>query len=462
MPTPARTDRPRTRQADAWPPGVSLRATQARTTGKGAVTRAHAAARLRTALSQALGAADALELLIAEIGQPTEWAGGVRQGDAPGLLAMIADHLAATLETGESLHALGDQRFAIVRPGGLGDADRRCGRLLVELRRPLASHIGRRVVPEAALGAARLEAGTDPAEGLRRALAALQAARAEGPGAVVWHHPLVDECLRLRHELLRELPTALQRAPMALLLEPTVCLRSGAVIGSRAQLRWPHPRLGLVGAGELHTLARETGTTRELERYVLTQVLEHLRTGLAAGSRLPVTVPLSAASLAEDFFVERLRDACAQARVPATLLRIELRQDGNGPAPELLRRCLHEMSAAGIEAVIGDVNRWHLPLQHLLGIPLAGVECSVTWARDQLSEPRARAALGALVRVGHALGGSVGASGADTAEDLAWLRELRFDHARGAACGAPMLAADFLPHARACNAAASRIDPHSI
>lgn len=120
------------------------------------------------------------------------------------------------------------------------------------------------------------------------------------------------------------------------------------------------------------------------------------------------------------------------------------------------------MSETGIEAVIGDVDRWHLPLQHLLGIPLAGVECSMAWAREQLSEPRARSALGALVRVGHSLGGSVGASGADTAEDLAWLRELRFDHARGAACGAPMPPAEFLAHARARNARASKIDPYSI
>lgn len=457
-----RTNGPRAGQADASPPGMPLRAAHVRSTGKSAIVRARASARLQATLAQALGHVEALDLLIAEVGKPADWAEGVRQGDAPGLLALIADHLAATLDAGESLHALGDQRFAIVRPNGLDGTERRCQRLLVELRRPLANHPGRRIVPEATLGAARIEAGTGAAKGLRRALAALQAARAEGSGTVVWHQPLVDECLRLRRQLLRELPAALRREPMALLLEPTVCLRTGAVTGARAQLRWPHPRLGPVGGTELYGLARETGTTQELERQALPLALEHLRTGMAVGSRLPVTVQLSASSLAEDFFVERLRDACTLADVPTRLLRIELRQDNPWPAPGLLQQRLHELSETGIETVIGDINRWHLALQHLLGIPLAGVECSVTWARDQWSEPRARSALGALVRVGHTLGGSVGASGADTAEDLTWLRELRFDHARGAACGAPMPPGEFLAHARTRNAHASKIDPYSI
>jgi EAL domain-containing protein (putative c-di-GMP-specific phosphodiesterase class I) len=453
MPSSQRSRRHQPYQADDSTPALPPR---------DAVERACGWAHLQAALGQALRSVDALDLLVAEVGQPAEWAGGVRQGDAPHLMGLIAEHLSAQLEAGESLHPLKDQRIAILRRHRLDGTERRCERLLVELRRPLACYPGRHIVPEVTLGAAHFEAGTDPADGLRRALAALQTARTEGSGAVVWHRPVVDDYLRLRRQLLHDLPEALRRAQLNLVLEPAICLRTGAVVGGRAQLRWPHPRLGQIEAAELSALAREAGKTPELELCAVPLTLEHLRNDIEAGSRMPVTIGLSAATLVTDFFAERLRDVRVHAGVQASLLRIELRQEGLRPDQDLLRQRVHELSETGVEAVIGDVNRWHMPLQHLLGIPLAGVECSVAWAREQLSEPRSRSALGALVRVGHALGGSVGASGADTAEELAWLRELRFDHARGAACGHPMLPADFVAYAHACNARASRIDPYSI
>jgi len=456
------TDRPPRGEDDTSPGGMPLRRAHARPSGKSLGGGTGASARLQAALAQELSHVGALDLLIAEVSPPMDWAGGVRQRDGPQVLLLVANHIGAQLEDGESLHVLGGQRFAILRLDGLDSTERRCARLLVELKRPLAGPLGRRIVPDATLGATRIDAGTTPAEGLRRGLAALQAARAEGAEMVVWHRPQVDDYLRLRRQLVRELPDALRRTQLVLLLEPTLCLHAGAVTGGRAQLRWPHPRLGTIGGAELWALARQTSTTQQLERCALPLAMQHLREGLKAGIRLPVSVQLSPSTLLEEFFVERLRDACAQSGVPTQLLRIELRHDIPWPDPEVLRWRLHELSTDGIETMIGDINRWQLALQHLLGIPLAGVECSVAWARDQLCEPRTRSALGALVRVGHALGGSVGASGADSPEDLVWLRELRFDHARGAACAPLMTPMEFLAHARDRGTSASKIDPYSI
>jgi EAL domain-containing protein (putative c-di-GMP-specific phosphodiesterase class I) len=66
------------------------------------------------------------------------------------------------------------------------------------------------------------------------------------------------------------------------------------------------------------------------------------------------------------------------------------------------------------------------------------------------------------VRVGHALGGHVMASGVATATDLAWLKELRFDRAQGSACGPPMPASEFPAYVRTTRARGSGIDPLSI
>ena len=424
--------------------------------------RARASAGLQAALLRASQIAPVMDLVLAEIGRPTGGLGGVRESDAPRVLRQIGENLASHLEHGESLHPLGDQRFAIVRWVAPDRTEQRCRRLLVELQRPVSQFAGRRIVPEAVLGVARIDTGTSATLALRRAQAALDAARDEGPGAVVWYRPVVDEFLRLRRRLLLDLPSALAGPALTLFLEPTLCLHSGAIVAAQAQPRWIHPRLGQVGAAELAALARETGRLRDLELALLPLALEHLRASADLGLNLPLAVSLSADTLATEFFAERLRDACAQTGARADRLQIELRDDSTGPDPDLLRQRLHELSAVGVQLVIGDINRWRLPLSHMLGLPLAGLKCSARWAREQIAEPRARAALGALVRVGHALGGHVMASGVTTATDLAWLKELRFDGAQGSACGPPMPASEFPGYVRTPHTRGSGIDPHSI
>jgi EAL domain-containing protein (putative c-di-GMP-specific phosphodiesterase class I) len=424
--------------------------------------RLQATVALQAALARALGSATALDLVVAEISSPAGTAGGFRPVDAHHILRLIVDHLTPRLEVGEFLYPIGAQRLALLRTVDLESTEQRCQRLLVEVRRPLTPFAGRRVVPAAVFGIVRMEAAMAATTVLRLAQAALDAAHLEGPGGIIRHRPVVEDYLSLRRDLLKALPSALSGGQIDLVLEPVICLRTGAVTSARAQPRWLHARLGPVGAHELRAVARDSGQLRELEQRIVALALQDLRTGAGTGSMLPMTLALSAHALSETYFAERLRDACAQAGVRTDLLRIELDQQGPWPDPELLRERLHELDTTGIELVIGDINRWRLPLNHLLGLRLAAVECGMRWVREQMHEPRARAALGALVRVGHTLGGQVGAIEADTAQDLDHLRALRFDHARGAACGPALPLMDFLARTRAHNSRTVRIDPRSI
>lgn len=424
--------------------------------------QARASIGLQSALAQALARHSPVDLVLVDPMHGLRWSAAVRAGDAARMLGAAAERLARQLEAGEELHLLVGPRLALLRLAELDRTEARCQRLRLELRLPAGPLGERRIAADPAIGAARVEPGATPSSALRRAEAALQVARDESAGRLVWHRPVVDEYLRLRGRLAQDLPAALAGPQIVLYLQPVVCLRTGSVRAGQAQLRWQHPRLGVTGGAELAALAREAGRRAELERRLVPLALTHLAALQGTEPALPVTMELSVAAITAPYFAERLRDACAAAGVATSLVQVEIRDGDGAPQSGLLRQRLRELHEIGAQIVLGEAEGSRLPLADLLGLPLAALKCSMRWVREQLAEPQARAALGALLRVGHGLGGRVVVSGADTGQDLELLRELRFDQALGACFGPPLPAAEFQAQSRAMNARASRIDPYSI
>src|SRR5262249_31905394 len=129
----------------------------------------------------------------------------------------------------------------------------------------------------ASVGIATYPADAASAEELlRNADLAMYNAKQLGRGQVVYFQAAMNQEMRRRYELERELRDGLGAGRCALHSQPQLDLRTGRVCAAEGLIRWRHPQRGLVPPAEFVPLAEASGLIEPLGRWVLEAVCAQL------------------------------------------------------------------------------------------------------------------------------------------------------------------------------------------
>ena len=142
---------------------------------------------------------------------------------------------------------------------------------------------GIRVHIDASVGIALFPEHARDALGLlQRADVAMYEAKRMRTGHEVYL-PRRDRHSRERLALIGELHGALDAGQLVLHYQPKADLRTGAVRGVEALVRWQHPERGLLGPSHFLPLVEQSGLTRALTAFVLDRALAEIGARRRAG-----------------------------------------------------------------------------------------------------------------------------------------------------------------------------------
>jgi diguanylate cyclase len=374
---------------------------------------------------------------------------GHHHGDQ--LLIELAARLQSSLRPVDTVARLGGDEFAVLLPdGGETAGTLAARRILTSLERPFTL-AGITVGVEASIGIASADASDlEPtavdasgdarmADLLQHADTAMYQAKKDRDG--YRHYVPGQEGSTTAHlTLLGELRQALDRDELVVHYQPKIAVDTGELLGVEALVRWQHPTRGLLAPGEFIDLAEGTTLIHRLTDIVLSKALALTRRSLDDGAQVPVAVNVSARSLLDQGFPEMVSERLIAAKVPASMLCLELTESTIMSDPDGALAILHRLHDMGVRLSVDDFGTGYSSMAYLKVLPVDELKVDRSFVKDMTSNESDNILVQSAVDLGHNLGLSVVAEGVEDQETLAALRAVGADVVQGYYFARPMKA----------------------
>lgn len=255
-----------------------------------------------------------------------------------------------------------------------------------------------------------------------------------------------------------EIAEAISNNELSLVYQPKIHCKNGQLHGFEALARWNSPRFGPVSPGRFIPLAEANGLMDELTGVVINQGLnwyagELLQAARSAARRSEEEMPnlsinLSARTLGDASFVERVTSNCEQLGIPPQQLIFELTETSAMEDPVASLDLLTRLRMKGFQLSIDDFGTGYSSMLQLVRLPFSEIKVDCSFVMTAKSSEESRAVIRSIVELGHSLGLRATAEGVEDADALRYLTEIGCDLAQGYYISRPLSPSDAITWVR--------------
>jgi diguanylate cyclase (GGDEF)-like protein/PAS domain S-box-containing protein len=228
------------------------------------------------------------------------------------------------------------------------------------------------------------------------------------------------------------LRSALERNEFVLHYQPKIDIRSGRIIGMEALVRWQHPTKGLIPPMQFIPLAEETGLIVPIGEWVLRTACARNKSWQEQGlPPLCIAVNLSARQFTYENLLQDVAKVLNETGLDAAFLELEITESMVMHDPEHAIELLNKLKAMGISISIDDFGAGYSSLSYLKRFPINSVKIDRSFIKDLPLDGDDAAITKAIIAMAHGLKLKVIAEGAETGEQLSFLRAHECDEMQG-------------------------------
>ena len=359
------------------------------------------------------------------------------------LLVAVATRIQACIRPEDTCARLGGDEFAVLLEGisGPDGAVVVAQRILAAMAEPL-SIFGSDVAVQGSVGITLGTGDQTTSEILRSADLAMYRAKGDGKGRYALFEPSMHEGVFERLALKADLQRAVIDQEFDVYYQPIVSLRSGAVAGVEALLRWRHPERGLLLPGEFIGLAEETGLTLPLGRLALHRACAQVAHWRRVGDEsLGVSVNVSAKQLSSRLLPSEVSAALNASSLDPSALTLEITESVLLDNQAVIGR-LEELRALGVRIAIDDFGTGYSSLDYLRRFPVDTLKIAKTFVDELGSGSEQERLVAAIVRLGSTLGLETVAEGIEKVSQRDRLLALKCPLGQGYFFSEPVAAAE--------------------
>ncbi|MGD9709666.1 MAG: EAL domain-containing protein [Halothiobacillaceae bacterium] len=284
--------------------------------------------------------------------------------------------------------------------------------------------------------------GTDADSLLKHGEIALYEAKSQGRNTFRFFSAELSAGVLERLVMENALRGAIKRNELVLHYQPQVDLKTGALVGAEALVRWQHPEIGLVPPARFIPLAEETGLISDIGTWVVAEACRQMRRWTEEGLDVPrVSVNVSVQQIERETLIEPVIQVLRATGMEPARLELEVTESTIMREPEKSISMLGDLKAMGIQLAIDDFGTGHSSLAYLKRLPLDRLKIDQSFVRDIGQDTNGEAISQAIIGLARTLGLETIAEGVEREEQAEFLRQAGCDFVQGYLYGRPVPAA---------------------
>jgi diguanylate cyclase (GGDEF)-like protein len=357
---------------------------------------------------------------------------GHEAGDT--LLKEISSRLMRRVRTSDVVARLGGDEFVVLLeelegPEGAAEVARKILSVVLE---PMEI-MGQECRVTASIGIAMYpDNATDAASLMRHADIAMYHAKEQGKNNYQFYSKNISSKSVEHLSIEAHLRRAIDQNELSLQYQAKVDLRTGAVTGVEALLRWCSRELGKIPPSQFIPIAEETGLIVPIGRWVLQaacrQNVEWQRRGLPP---LVMCVNLSPRQFRDPRLHDDIVAALVETGMAPELLELEITESMLMSNLEQAVEKADAIKQLGVRLAIDDFGTGYSSLSQLKRFPIDTLKVDRSFIRDLPTNTEDKAITEAIIAMGRTLGVTIVAEGVETAAQQAFLAERACDEMQG-------------------------------
>lgn len=254
--------------------------------------------------------------------------------------------------------------------------------------------------------------------------------KTDGSRSWAFYEDSMGSMLEKRAYVLRHFDRALREGHIRIYFQPVIRTLTGKLCGMEALARWEDPDKGLLTPGIFIPVLEGARIIDKLDRYVLEAaarfLAERRRQGLPV---VPVSVNLSRVDFEVSQPLDMVEEVVKRYRLPRRLIRMEITESALVKSEKVLKKAIAAFRKAGYECWLDDFGSQYSSLNVLHTFYLDELKIDMAFLRH--FNERSRKIIKSIVVMAKTLGIHTLAEGAETREQVEFLRSIGCEKIQG-------------------------------
>ncbi|UFS62785.1 EAL domain-containing protein [Sulfurimonas sp. HSL-3221] len=351
------------------------------------------------------------------------------------LLKEVAERLKRTLRDSDTISRIGGDEFIVLLPLINSEKDITIvAKKMIDALQERWEFGDKAIFTTTSIGVAIYPDHSDDADTLIKfADTAMYKAKEDGRNRYRFYDTTMGETIRKKLQVEHEMREAIETMEQfELYYQPKISLRTGAITGAEALIRWNHPKIGTVYPDDFIPVAEHTGMIIKIGEWVMHEAARRIEQWRASGIvPLKLAVNLSGRQFGSPLLLHQIRTVLQRYDIKPEYLEFEVTESVSMISLTESLKVLHQLRDLGVGVNIDDFGTGYSSLAYLKQFPVDTLKIDKAFIMNMLDDQDDRTIVESIVSLSKAMGLKIVAEGVESIEHVRLLKKLGVDYGQG-------------------------------